>query len=108
MPREPFGQRSLAGYSLWGHKDSDTTEHAYTHGFLKQNQSAKQKLVPRLCHPLIPTILITHFRPQITMDLRLSILVCLSTVGSGGLRGALSEYTQGVQQGKVQRKLHKP
>ena len=22
----PHGQRSLAGYSLWGHKESDTTE----------------------------------------------------------------------------------
>ena len=25
------GQRSLAGYSPWGHKESDTTEHAHTH-----------------------------------------------------------------------------
>ena len=24
---ESYGQRSLAGYSLWGHKESDTTEH---------------------------------------------------------------------------------
>jgi len=24
------GQRSLAPYSLWGHKESDTTEHACT------------------------------------------------------------------------------
>ena len=23
----PHGQRSLAGYSPWGHKESDTTEH---------------------------------------------------------------------------------
>ena len=23
-------QRSLAGYSLWGHKESDTTEYAHT------------------------------------------------------------------------------
>ena len=27
-PRE---QRSLAGYSLWGHKESDTTEQLSTH-----------------------------------------------------------------------------
>ena len=28
----PHGQRSLAGYSPWGHKESDTTEvTAYTH-----------------------------------------------------------------------------
>ena len=26
MPGEFHGQRSLAGYSLWGHKESDTTE----------------------------------------------------------------------------------
>ena len=25
-PGESYGQRSLAGYSLWGHKESDTTE----------------------------------------------------------------------------------
>ena len=25
-PRESYGQRSLAGYSQWGHKESDTTE----------------------------------------------------------------------------------
>ena len=26
LPREFHGQRSLAGYSLWGHKQSDVTE----------------------------------------------------------------------------------
>ena len=25
-PENPHGQRSLAGYSVWGHKESDTTE----------------------------------------------------------------------------------
>ena len=25
------GQSSLAGYSPWGHKESDVTEHAHTH-----------------------------------------------------------------------------
>ena len=25
------GQRSLVGYSPWGHKESDTTEHTHTH-----------------------------------------------------------------------------
>ena len=28
LPRKSHGQRSLAGYSPWGHKESDTTEHA--------------------------------------------------------------------------------
>ena len=27
LPGEAHGQRSLTGYSLWGHKESDTTEH---------------------------------------------------------------------------------
>ena len=26
LPGEPHGQRSLAGYSPWGHKESDRTE----------------------------------------------------------------------------------
>ena len=26
LPRESYGQRSLADYSPWGHKESDTTE----------------------------------------------------------------------------------
>ena len=31
LPRELHGQRSLAGYSPWGHKESDTTEPTHTH-----------------------------------------------------------------------------
>ena len=31
LPGELHGQRSLVGYSPWGHKESDTTEHTHTH-----------------------------------------------------------------------------
>ena len=31
LPGKSHGQRILADYSPWGHKDSDTTEHALTH-----------------------------------------------------------------------------
>ena len=34
LPGEFHGQRSFTGYSLWGHKESDTTErltHTHTH-----------------------------------------------------------------------------
>ena len=34
LPEESHGRRSLVGYSLWGHKESDTTEQlhfSYTH-----------------------------------------------------------------------------
>ena len=30
LPRISYGQRSLAGYSPWGRKESDMTEHTYT------------------------------------------------------------------------------
>ena len=31
LPGESHGQRSLAGYSPWGCKESDVTEHTHTH-----------------------------------------------------------------------------
>ena len=31
LPGESHGQRRLMGYSPWGHKESDMTEHAHTH-----------------------------------------------------------------------------
>ena len=31
LPRESHGQRSLVGYNLWGHKESDMTEVTYAH-----------------------------------------------------------------------------
>ena len=31
LPRKFHGQRSLAGYSSWGHKELDTTEHLQFH-----------------------------------------------------------------------------
>ena len=31
LPGEAHRQRSLVGYSPWGHKESDTTEHTHTH-----------------------------------------------------------------------------
>ena len=34
----PYGQRSLAGYSLWGHKESDITERLNTIGTQKSRK----------------------------------------------------------------------
>ena len=31
LPRKFHGQRSLVGYSAWGHKELDVTEHSHTH-----------------------------------------------------------------------------
>ena len=36
-------QRSLVGYSLWGCKESDTTEHAYTHLLILRDVSTEQR-----------------------------------------------------------------
>ena len=37
LPEESHGQRSLAGYSPWGHKESDiATEHTHTHVWKKR------------------------------------------------------------------------
>ena len=30
-PGKSHGQRSLVGYSAWGHKELDVTEHSHTH-----------------------------------------------------------------------------
>ena len=37
LPGEALGQRSLAGYSPWGHKESDTTEQLSTHTCSRQD-----------------------------------------------------------------------
>ena len=29
LPEKSYGQRNLAGYSPWGHKESDVTEYAH-------------------------------------------------------------------------------
>ena len=31
LPKISHGQRSLAGYSLWGHKEPDTAKHVHAH-----------------------------------------------------------------------------
>ena len=41
LPGESHGQRSLAGYSPWGHKELDMTEatqHPCTHAWVDMNQ----------------------------------------------------------------------
>ena len=35
LPGKSHGQRSLAGYSPWGYKEWDMTEHAQTHTIYK-------------------------------------------------------------------------
>ena len=41
LPGESHGQRSLAGYSPWGHKELGMTEHTCTHAHLEQGWVVK-------------------------------------------------------------------
>ena len=36
LPRRSHGQRSLVGYSPWGHKESDMTEHTHSNTLMVQ------------------------------------------------------------------------
>ena len=50
LPGESHGQRSLAGYSLWGHKELDTTEATwYTHTFEEKDSDIRRKEAWRTC-----------------------------------------------------------
>ena len=46
LPEESHGQRSLAGYSLWCHKESDMTE-INTFTFREENPAGKDYLLPK-------------------------------------------------------------
>ena len=59
LPGECHGQRSLAGYSPWGHEESDTTE-SHTHTLplsppflpLSQQRSVKRGFYWEILHPM--------------------------------------------------------
>ena len=52
LPGESHGQRSLAGYSPQGHKESDTTEQLNTHRdsivFPKRERKLSGRVTPRM------------------------------------------------------------
>ena len=41
LPGKSHGQRSLVGYSLWGHKELDTTERLHFHFHLKRREHVR-------------------------------------------------------------------
>ena len=57
LPGESHGQRSLVGYSPWGRKESDITEHAYTHISLADSPGKKTGVG---CHALLQGIFPTQ------------------------------------------------
>ena len=53
LPRESHGQRSLAGYNPWGHKESDTTKqltHTHTHTHKALTLSSLVFIFLSFCH----------------------------------------------------------
>ena len=81
------GQRSLAGYSPWGHKKSDTTEHTCTHTHTHTHQVSLEPRVSeqrggRAGEPL-PT------KPRATL------ILCLMRAGQKG--GVAATETRGLE-----------
>ena len=75
LPGESHGQRSLAGYSPWGHKESDRTEwltytHTHTHIHTHTHQvSSVAQSCPTLCDPVnrsMPSLPVHHQLPEFT------------------------------------------
>ena len=59
LPREFHGQRSLVGYSVWCHKESDTTEQLSTHAILLL-WDFLGKNIGMGCHLLLQGIFLTQ------------------------------------------------
>ena len=62
LPGESHGQRGLAGYSPWGHKESDTTEQLSTQQHNGKGKASRLRLLkaqeePCLCLTESPTML---------------------------------------------------
>ena len=58
LPEESHGQRSLVGYSLWGHKESDVTEvtqHACIHLLPPHKEKWRNPSIKRHLHTIIQT-----------------------------------------------------
>ena len=50
LPGEFHGQRSLAGYSLWGYKESDTTERLSTYSTPPKSRGLRYLVTLEQCH----------------------------------------------------------
>ena len=46
LPGKSHGQRSLVGYSPWGHKESDMTQRMKTHRHVHTNICVTENLIP--------------------------------------------------------------
>ena len=60
----PHGQKSLVGYSTWGHKESDTTERlsAAQHGLTPYKQNTMSLIITQNCFCSIIQFNIKHRR----------------------------------------------
>ena len=66
LPGESHGQKSLAGYSSWSHKELDVTEHAHTH------EGTRDHSFFFLCY--VRTQSVNHLQPgkELLPDLRVA------------------------------------
>ena len=86
LPGESHGQRSLVGYSAWGHKESDRSEHKYTHTHMAHPLECKNSTVK---FPLFGSLLYPQSLEQGPAHSRCLVVdSCMSEYGSkwgGGL-----------------------
>ena len=81
LPGKPHGQGSLAGYSPWGHKESDTSEHTHTHTQAKDNpQTLIWPVINYLISPRKLLNNVTESSYVLTPTLRLGIQVYMSII----------------------------
>ena len=73
----PLGQRSLAGYSPWCHKESDMTEHAWTH--VKPTQTYRKRLHEIISHGPSQRLLVLILRTWYSLSLSPCALVGATT-----------------------------
>ena len=53
LPGESYGQKSLAGYSPWGHKESDTTEQLNNKNNNNNSYIESSRIITRLRVPFL-------------------------------------------------------
>ena len=72
LPGESHGQRSLAGYGSWGHKDSDTTEH---------HQTVTARKLSVLCVSIMALVIfVLDFIKPLLLSLKMHVSIPIPTL----------------------------
>ena len=80
LPGKSHGQRSLAGYSPWGRKELDTTEHTYTHTHTLHHRINNLEVPHETTGFLLISVIqgLSHLVPPLTSFMTFGTLLNLS------------------------------